>query len=68
METKYITVTRTFTYDVEKIKKEWVENHGTEATDDDIMEQIQGWVDEDMRSPLSRHDLVWLDDEGNDIW
>lgn len=68
METKYITVTRTFTYDVEKMKKEWVENHGTEATEDDIIEQIQGWVEEDMRSPLSRHDLVWLDDEGNDIW
>lgn len=68
MDTKRIIVTRTFTYDVEEIKKEWVENHGTEATEDDIIEQIQGWVEEDMRSPLSRHDLVWVDDEGNEIW
>lgn len=68
METKYIVVMRTFTYNVEEIKKDWAENHdGTEPTDEDILNLVEEWVEEDMRSPLSRHSCVWMDDEGNEI-
>lgn len=68
MDTKYIVVMRTFTYDVEKIKTEWAENHdGAEPTDDDIFEMVEEWASEDMRQPLTRHSVVWMDDEGNEI-
>lgn len=68
METNYIVVQRSFTYDVEKIKKEWAENHnGTEPTDEEILNLVEEWVEEDMRSPLDRHSVLWTDDVGNEI-
>lgn len=67
MDIKKIVVTRTFTYDVEKVVEEWIANHGKEPTEDEIMDLIEQWVEDDMRSPLDRHSLVWMDDEGNEI-
>ena len=65
---KYITVQRTFTYDVEEVKATWAEmNDGEAPTDDEIFEMVKEWAYEDMRSPASRHDTTWVDENGNEL-
>jgi hypothetical protein len=32
-----------------------------------VLEYIEDWVEEDMRAPLSRHDLVYQDEDGNEL-
>lgn len=65
---KYIIAQRTFTYDVEEAKKTWAELHDGEVPDDDdIFEMCQEWAYEDMRSPASRHDMTWVDEDGNPL-
>ena len=61
-----IVVARTFTYDVEWAIEE-LEHEGIEPTQDAVIEYLSSQVDEDMRSPLSRHEIVWTDDNGNSI-
>jgi hypothetical protein len=34
---------------------------------DVVMEYIQEWVYEDMSSPPSRHDIVYQDENGNEL-
>ena len=62
-----INVIRTITYDVPKIVSD-LEDMGMEDIDlDVILEYIQEWVWEDMSSPLSRHDLVYQDENGEEL-
>lgn len=65
-----VTVTRSFTYDVEEIKnsiRQINNDPEQEVTDDEVLELIESWVQEDMRSPISRHELVYTDDEGQEL-
>ena len=61
-----IVVTRTFTYITEWAMED-VEHEDIEPTRDAVIEYIQRHVDEDMTSPLSRHEVVWTDENGDYI-
>ena len=61
-----IVVTRTFTYNVEWAMED-VEHEDIEPTRDAVIEYISSQVEVDMTSPLSRHEIVWTDDNGNSI-
>ena len=61
-----IVVTRTFTYNVEWAMED-VEHEDIEPTRDAVIEYISSQVEVDMASPLSRHEIVWTDDNGNSI-
>ena len=61
-----IVVTRTFTYDVEWAIED-LEFNGDEVTEDNLYAHIQRHVDEDMSVPLSRHEIVWTDENGDYI-
>jgi hypothetical protein len=70
MENKYIKATRTFSYDVQEIVQSIRDiNNDPElrVSDDEIWNLVSEWVYEDMRSPASRHELIWTDEEGNEI-
>ena len=64
-----INVIRTVTYHVPSIVQdanllgmEW------EPKDvEDIIEFISDWVEEDLRAPISRHDLVYQDENGDEL-
>ena len=43
---------------------EWVEE---DIGIDSVMEYIEDWVAEDMTAPLSRHDLTYLDENGQEL-
>lgn len=61
-----ITVTRTFTYDVDRILEDWATmNGGIPCGIDDALELIEEWALEDMGRPVSRNDMVFTDDAGN---
>jgi hypothetical protein len=36
-------------------------------TEETVLEYIEDCVDEDMRSAPSRHDLVWMDENGEEL-
>ena len=62
-----INVIRTITYDVPKLVSD-LEDMGVEDIDlDSLMEYIEDWVDEDMSAPPSRHDLVYQDENGEEL-
>ena len=61
-----IVVTRTFTYDVESVVED-MESNGDEVTEDNLYAHVQRYVDEDLTSPLSRHDVIWTDENGDYI-
>lgn len=62
-----INVIRTFTYDVPKIVSD-LEDMGMEEIDlDVVLEYIEEWVWEDMSAPPSRHDLVYQDENGEEL-
>ena len=62
-----INVMRTLTYDVPKIVSD-LEDMGMEEIDlDVVLEYIEEWVWEDMSAPPSRHDLVYQDENGNEL-
>lgn len=70
MKNKFIVAQRTFTYNVEEIVNSIrdVNNDQTlEVSDEEIWDLVSEWVYEDMRSPMSRHDLTWVDEDGNDL-
>ena len=70
MENKYIKATRTFTYDVQEIVQSIRDiNNDPElrVSDDEIWGLVSEWSYVDMRSPASRHELIWTDEEGNEI-
>ena len=61
-----IVVTRSFTYEVEWAMED-LEHEDIEVTEDNLYALIQRHVDEDMTSPLSRHEIVWTDENGDYI-
>lgn len=70
MKNKFIVARRTFTYNVEEIVNSIrdINNDQTlEVSDEEIWDLVSEWVYEDMRSPMSRHDLTWVDEDGNDL-
>lgn len=61
-----VVVTRTFTY----FPKELVgDPTNSEYTYEDFLNTIEAWAQDDMRSPVSRHDMVWqaFDADGNEL-
>ena len=62
-----INVVRSITYDVPSIIDS-LKEMGEENIDiDSVMEYIQDWVGEDMRAPISRHDITYLDENGQEL-
>jgi hypothetical protein len=65
---KRITVTRSFTYDIEDIRLSFYETNGETLTDEEILQFIIDESYEDHLSPISRHDLVIVDsDTGEEL-
>ena len=65
-----INVIRTVTYYVPDIVEQMCENNDNPDYDPDIEEiidYIQDWVAEDHSSCPSRHDLVYQDENGNEL-
>jgi hypothetical protein len=62
-----INVVRSITYDVAGIVDSMKELGEEEIDIDSVMEYIQDWVSEDMASPISRHDLTYLDENGQEL-
>ena len=62
-----INVMRVVSYDVESIRRD-AHNAGMPLdTVDDVLEFIEEWIEEDMTAPLSRHDLIFQDENGNEL-
>lgn len=66
---KEIHVTRTVTYHVPSIIQDMNQNNIEWLPQDvnDVLEFIEDWVYEDMSAPPSRHDLVYQDENGNEL-
>ena len=65
-----INVIRSITYSTEPIVEEIRTvlddpHHNPEI--DEVLEFIEDWVAEDMSAPLSRHDLVYQDENGEEL-
>ena len=70
MENKYIKATRTFTYDVQQIVESIRDiNNDPElqVSDDEIWSLVCEWAHEDMMSKTSSQEVIWTDEEGNEI-
>ena len=64
-----INVIRSITYDIPSLVIE-LEDMGIDKEEIDlefILEHIHDWVYEDMSAPVSRHDLVYQDENGNEL-
>lgn len=67
---KYIIARRTFTYNVEEIiqiVRELKDDPDYSVEEEDIWAVLDEWVYDDMRSPMSRHDLSYVDENGNEL-
>jgi len=62
-----INVIRTVTYDVPKIVEDLQGMNMEDIDLDVILEYIQEWVEEDLRAPLSRHDVIFQDENGEEL-
>ena len=62
-----INAIRTFTYFVPDIVTSLEEMDMEDIDLDVVMEYIQEWVYEDMSSLPSRHDIVYQDENGNEL-
>lgn len=62
-----INVIRTITYDVPAVIKDLEEMNVDPIDLDTIMNYITEWVEEDMRAPISRHDITYLDENGQEL-
>ena len=65
-----INVIRTATYSTESIVADIRmvlddPHHNPEI--DEVLEFIEDWVEEDMRAPISRHDIVFQDENGGEL-
>lgn len=52
-----VVYTRTFTYHPAEAAQSWVDMNQTELTAEEVLQMIDEWAQEDMRSPASRHDM-----------
>lgn len=59
-----INVIRSITYDVSKVVEDLKEMEVEPIDIDTVINYITEWVEEDMRAPLSRHDIVYQDENG----
>ena len=67
---KKLVVTRTFSYNVQEVMnsiRDINNDKDMKVTLDDVWELVSEWAYEDMRTPASRHDMVWKDEKGNEI-
>ena len=62
-----INVIRSITYDVPSIVDSLKEMGEKDINIDNVMECIKNLVEEDMASPISRHDITYLDENGEDL-
>lgn len=64
-----INVIRSITYDVQSVIKD-LEKLGDDYSGnlDTIMGYITRCAEEDMRAPISRHDLTYLDEFGKELY
>ena len=65
-----INVIRTITYTTKSIVEEIrtvLDDPHHNPDIDEVLEYIEGWVAEDMAAPLSRHDLVYQDEFGEEL-
>jgi len=62
-----INVIRSITYDVPSIVDSLKEMGEEDINIDSVMEYIEEWVSDDMSSPISRHDITYLDENGEDL-
>ena len=62
-----INVSRTITYDVSRVVEDLKEMEVEPIDIDTIIHYISEWVEEDMRAPLSRHDIVYQDENGQEL-
>lgn len=72
MKAKYVVAKRSFTYGIDEIVESLSEINGIpkdEVSITDVLSMIDEWAYEDLRSPVSRHDLslTYLDADGNEI-
>jgi hypothetical protein len=61
---------RTFTYDVEEVKNSIrdINNDPTlEVSFEEVCNLVYEWAYEDMRSPASRHDLTFVNENNEEI-
>lgn len=61
-----INVIRSITYDVPSIVDS-LKEMGEDINIDSVMEYLEDWVAEDMASPISRHDVTYLDENGQEL-
>jgi len=62
-----INVIRTVTYDVQSVIKDLEELEVEPIDLETVMNYITDWVEEDMRAPISRHDITYLDENGQEL-
>jgi hypothetical protein len=72
MNIKYVVAKRAFTYGIDEIIESLSETLGVpkdKVRIEDVLGMIDEWAYEDLRSPISRHDLslTYLDADGNEI-
>ena len=62
-----ITVTRSLSYNVSEIVSDLKNEGVTDIDIEKIVNKIQEWVEEEMRAPISRHDIVYQNEDGEQI-
>ena len=62
-----ITVTRSITYNVPDIISLLKDSGENNIDIENIMEHIEQWVEEDMAAPISNHDLVYRNENGDEL-
>jgi hypothetical protein len=62
-----INVIRTVTYDVQSVIKDLEEMEVEPIDLETVMNYITEWVEEDMRAPISRHDIIYQDENGQEL-
>jgi hypothetical protein len=64
---EHINVIRTVSYHVPDIVDSLKEMGEEEIDMDRILEYIEDWVAEDLTAPLSRHDVIYQDENGEEL-
>ena len=64
---KTVTVLRAFTYDVADIIDAMKELGVEDITWHDVEQQINDWAHEDLGSPVGNHELIWRDENDNEL-
>jgi hypothetical protein len=55
---KMITVSRSFTYDLDDIQESWLETNPEPMSYDELMDMAMSYAREDLVSPITKHDLT----------